>query len=283
MTAPAATRTCPLTEAADPATPLGYAPNPWLLKQCNKSGFVYLANPPAYETLIDDFAWQKTWQQEADRRQGAEPVRYAVSTSVKRFRAQVLKRNKVRTTCLQLLKGMAAKPRINVLDIGCAQGNVLLSLFDALPADVAKRCVPYGIEISSELAHEAQANFSSVGGTCVHDNALNGIAALPMGHLHLVIMSSFLEHEVNPLPLLRRCQERLAPGGFIVIKVPNFDCLNRHVRGAKWCGFRWPDHVNYFTPATLTAMVERAGLQVARMNWMDKSLLSDSLYAVVQK
>ena len=57
--------------------------------------------------------------------------------------------------------------------------------------------------------------------------------------------------------------------------------MGRHLRGPRWCGYRWPDHVNYFTPATLQRMAEAAGLRVARMNALDRSPLSDSLYAVL--
>ena len=96
-------------------------------------------------------------------------------------------------------------------------------------------------------------------------------------------MSSFLEHEVNPLPLLRRCRERLRPGGSIVVKVPNFASLNRKVRGAQWCGFRWPDHVNHFTPDTLRAMARQAGLEVKRMTFLDRHPFSDNMYAVLKK
>ena len=27
----------------------------------------------------------------------------------------------------------------------------------------------------------------------------------------------------------------------------------------RWCGFRYPDHLNYFTPKTLAAMAGEAG------------------------
>jgi hypothetical protein len=68
-----------------------------------------------------------------------------------------------------------------------------------------------------------------------------------------------------------------------VVKVPNWACINRSVRGERWCGFRWPYHVNYFTPDTLREMAARAGLVVSRMSRIDVSPLSDNMYAVLMK
>ena len=52
-------------------------------------------------------------------------------------------------------------------------------------------------------------------------------------------------------PVLENLWSVLAPGGFAVVKVPNCGSLNRKVMGARWCGFRYPDHLNYFTPKAL--------------------------------
>jgi hypothetical protein len=32
--------------------------------------------------------------------------------------------------------------------------------------------------------------------------------------------------------------------------------------GRKWCGFRYPDHLNYFTPASLRSMAAKAGFAI---------------------
>ena len=69
----------------------------------------------------------------------------------------------------------------------------------------------------------------------------------------------------------------------IVIKVPNYASINRSVRGPKWAGFRWPDHVNYFTPSTLRKMADKAGFGIRRMGLADRFPLSDSMYAVLSK
>lgn len=108
------------------------------------------------------------------------------------------------------------------------------------------------------------------------------MASFDAGSFDLIVMSSFLEHEIRPLPLCEAARA-LRSDGKVLIKVPNHAIWNRRLRGARWCGYRWPDHANYFAPATLAAMVQAAGQQVQRMNAFDRFPLSDSLYAVLRK
>ena len=77
---------------------------------------------------------------------------------------------------------------------------------------------------------------------------------------HLTLGAS-LEHEADPLPVLKGLRRVLAPTAFAVVKVPNYGSLNRIVMGQRWCGFRYPDHLNYFSPDTLRAMAKKAGFE----------------------
>ena len=75
----------------------------------------------------------------------------------------------------------------------------------------------------------------------------------------------------------------LKPDGVAIIKVPNFSSINRRVMGSRWCGFRFPGHVNYFTPASLRSMVEDAGLSAVGVGFFDRFPLSDNMWMVVRK
>jgi hypothetical protein len=70
------------------------------------------------------------------------------------------------------------------------------------------------------------------------------------------------------------------PGGSIYVRVPNCGSLNRRMLGAKWCGFRYPDHVNYFTTASLGAMVGDCGLRLKLLNPI-RLPLDDNMNAVL--
>jgi len=274
-------RVCPLCERATATRTLDVAPAPWVVRQCNESGMVFLENPPGYASLQSELAWEVTWQREADARAAAAPTLYALSRVVKSFRQRVLKRNKVAALATAIVRGSRSE-RVHLLDLGCGEGQLLGLVMDRLTPAQRQRCVPHGVEISNELARRSDAALAIHGGRCVHASALEGLAGFDTAYFDLIVMASFLEHEIQPLPLLRECARRLRAGGHVLVKVPNHASWNRHLRGARWCGYRWPDHVNYFTPQTLAAMAQAAGLVVERMSLLDRFVVSDSLYAVLR-
>ncbi|MDX1668178.1 MAG: class I SAM-dependent methyltransferase [Limnobacter sp.] len=261
-------RSCPACTQAE-TKPLPYGNEQWPVAQCAICGFVYLTKAPVYERLSEEFAWEQTSEAERLVREEREPVKQSISRALKTFRREVLKRDKLG----DLMKAFV--PSGKVLDIGCAGGGFLANL----PAQYT----PYGIEISKQLSMKAASIVEPRGGTITHENAFNGVRALPANLFDCVVMSSFLEHEVEPSGLLEGIERILAPGGVVIIKVPNFASWNRHLRADKWCGFRLPDHVNYFTPASLKHLIEHNGLTVEQFGWKDRHPFSDNMWLVAGK
>lgn len=74
-----------------------------------------------------------------------------------------------------------------------------------------------------------------------------------------------------------RRKERAAP------KLQAISALLKRIRGPRWCGFRWPAHVNYLTPRTLRLLAASANLEVSRMTVFDRHPFSDNLYAVLRR
>jgi len=274
-------RISPLLSEQGREQELDYAPAPWVLKRCVDTDIIFLANPPAYEELSETYAYEVTFKKESDARREAEPIRYAFSGMLKRFRATVLKRNKVLDILRKLIDGSTAA-RINVLDVGCGWGELLQILMTSLPPQQRARVAPHGVEISRELARLSDEKLAPLGGRCVHASAQDGVLRFAEDYFDIIVMASYLEHESSPLQVLENCRKRLKAGGFIIVKVPNFACYNRMIRGPRWSGFRWPDHVNYFTPATLRAIADKAGLEVVRMTALDTTPFSDNMYALLQ-
>lgn len=241
---------------------------------------LYLENPPAYSELEADLAFEVTMQHERARRRAAEPLFSRLSDAVKWARRRLFpRRNKFRDLLLQAWRALDQPTEFRLLDVGCGSGGVLAG-FVAEYAPRGVRVVPHGVEISRELARLANERLAPLGGQVLCNAATAGIQALPSRSFHAVLMSSYLEHESAPDEVLEAVRERLAPGGRLLIKVPNFACWNRTLRGARWCGFRFPDHVNYFTPRSLASLVQQSGLVVVRQGWSDHPPLSDNMYLV---
>ena len=246
--------------------PLPESVHPWLLKSCRQCGFVYLENAPVYEALDDDLAWEKTYEAERERRHLEEPVFYWVGRRLIDVRRVLFPKRGLFTLTERYV------PDGDVLDVGCSDA--------ALVSRLGQRYVPHGIEVSAALAKRAAQVLAPRGGTVIHATALQGLAQFGAGRFSGIWMHSFLEHELQPLEVLRAAARALRGDGRLIMKMPNYASINRRVRGARWCGFRFPDHVNYFTPASLRQMVQDAGLRVVRMNMSDRMPTSDNMWLV---
>lgn len=260
-------RACPLCGTDNKKRkPSVYSKGEWILKECQACSFVYLENPPVYEELEENFAWEKTYAKEAELRRERNPLLYRISSKGKELKGKYLKRNKLR----DLLGKLSVTGK--VLEVGCGGGQFLKGLGEG--------CVPFGIEISRHLAKKAHEAAAARGGEVYNTNSLDGLARFKDATFECVIMSSYLEHEVHPNEVLKEARRVLKPGGPLVIKVPNYGSLNRRLRGKNWCGFRYPDHVNYFTPSSLKEVLAKTGFSVARFGITDRLPTSDNMWLV---
>ncbi|MFM7056988.1 MAG: class I SAM-dependent methyltransferase [Planctomycetota bacterium] len=274
---------CPILGRPTHVRFTGFQSGPWRIVQCLETGFVFLADPPTYDQLQVEHAWEVTSAAEKQRRREAEPWLAVLSLAAARLKLRLFpRRNRFFDLSLPLCDRVPAGEPLRVLDIGCAAADLLHDLHGRFAA-MGRRMVPYGIEVSAHLAKLADAECAALGGRVEFASALEGSARFAAGSVDLVIMSSFLEHEAQPLALLKTLAPALSPHALIVLKVPNFGCINRRIRGSRWCGFRYPDHVNYFTPATLHRLAAEAGFVVARQRLTDCLPTSDTMYAVFER
>ena len=141
--------------------------------------------------------------------------------------------------------------RGRLLDVGCASGKFLRQM-SAVGWEVS------GIEIVAEAAARART---------VTPRIVQGDPAtvtLPPASVDVVTAFHVLEHVPDPLGALRNVLRWLAPGGLAIVEVPNVAGIGGAVFGRYWSGLDFPRHLVHFTPATMTAMVERAGGRVLR-------------------
>ncbi len=274
---------CPILGRTTVVEPTQFSRESWHIVKCTETGFVFLANPPAYEQLESEFAWELTSKLESQRRFLQEPLLSRISLLASRLKKTLFpRRNRFFDLSHQLVRNWPPDRPITFLDIGCGGGELLEEIHGRFAA-VNRQLIPQGIEVSKQLAAIANECFTALSGRLVFANAVDGTSQFADHSVDVVIMSSFLEHECQPLLLLRRLRTILTDDGGIVLKVPNFACINRRIRNSRWCGFRFPDHVNYFTPYTLRRLAEEAGFVVARQHLLDRLPSSDTMYAVLKK
>lgn len=261
-------RACPLCGDDNESTPAsGYSLDIWTVKTCRQCRFTYITTAPTYDALIETIPWEKTAQLETQRREATRRVQQSLSKKT-RWRMGLLPRKKIP----ELLDRFAEAG--NVVDLGCGDGGQL--------DGIASRFIPHGIEISREAAARADARFRPAGGYAVNAPSLEGLREFPGEYFTAATLRSYLEHELRPAEVLRELWRTLKPGAIVIVKVPNFGSLNRRVMGLRWCGFRHPDHLNYFTPDTLKRMAAVCGFET----WFGPTWrlpTSDNMWALLTK
>ena len=265
---PVRERACPLCGRENGDRRAGrYSHAPWVVRDCRDCGFVYIDRAPDFALQFETMAWERTTKLEEVRRAELRPFSYGASKRT-RFRMHLLPKRTV-------LAYVAARIRIGkMLDLGCGDGHALVSFPESF--------IPYGIEISTQAAGIADRAFRGRGGYVVNAACVDGLRRFPDGFFDAASLRSYLEHEAEPLAVLKELARALAPDGFAVVKVPNYASLNRRIMGKRWCGFRYPDHLNYFTPRTLREMAARAGF-AASFGLTGRLPTSDNMWAVLAK
>ena len=136
-------------------------------------------------------------------------------------------------------------------EIGCGDGNYLASCRRA-GWDVA------GSEFSEETValirrrHDISATMANV-----------PIEAPPGARYPVVGAFHVLEHLYHPVEWLHAVGRMLEPAGLLHLQVPNHGSLIRLLTGSAWSAHAFPQHVYFYTPATLEVLLERTGFHTS--------------------
>lgn len=138
------------------------------------------------------------------------------------------------------------------LDVGCGNGWVSEQM-------ALRGWKPEGIEPTSSGCELTKAR-----GVPVHQGTLTTLPDLKPGAYDAVLFFHALEHVADPRADLERAAELLAPGGQLLIGIPNFGCWQRKAFGSDWLMLELPRHRTHFTEEGLTTLIEDIGLKVTR-------------------
>lgn len=144
-----------------------------------------------------------------------------------------------------------------VLDVGCATGY----LDEVL---TARGNIVTGVELDPEAAERARPHLARL--VIGNLETIDLVAALGAGGFDVVVFADVLEHLTNPLRTLRQAPALLAPGGSVVVSIPNI--AHGSVRLAMLQGrFEYRDlgllddtHLRFFTRSSLIDLHDQAGL-----------------------
>lgn len=170
-----------------------------------------------------------------------------------RLNAIALATHRIRHPGCQRYPPPTSPQRARLLDIGTGAGLHVERMI-ALGWDA------WGIEPDAAIAKETESRLGLARGRILIGSAED--ESFPDGPFDLVTMSHVIEHLHDPHAVLARVREVLAPGGRVMLWLPNIGSLESRAFGRLWFGLDVPRHLYHFSPATLRALLATADLKV---------------------
>ncbi len=218
----------------------------YFVSECSRCGLIH-QNPALgekfYASLYGFFSGLYVYGSAAHKNYSAEIKRYKTIASV-----------------VDNLNQMPNKPRL--LDFGCQDGSFLHWLKEK--TKFGSKAQFFGYDILLKNIPENGRFYNNL------DELINSGKKFDV-----IIINYVLEHVLEPRQLLASlAKSLLAEGGRLIIEVPNIsflmpaDLSPTHIQ-----------HTNYFTPATLTNLINIAGLSLENITSLDNFILDRDPYA----
>lgn len=202
---------------------------------------------PTAEALDTEFEWSASFKRERLERWLKNPFFRAWTGLV------IFLRPPRELRALRWIQRVA--PGGKMVDVGCGDGRLVAQAirhgYDA-----------YGVEVSPQMVHKSLRRLPRERIFCGRLQDWDQ----PEGSLDLVSTVSYMEHDPRPREAMQRIRALLRPGGICAHKTPNYDSWLRKLQGRRWSGFRWPEHVQYFSPVTLGRLMTECGFEVVRVS-----------------
>ncbi|MFQ5418545.1 MAG: class I SAM-dependent methyltransferase [Myxococcota bacterium] len=141
------------------------------------------------------------------------------------------------------------RPGARVLDVGCGRGVLLGALAD-------RGFEVHGVEISAGAARGADPRAQ------IQITDSLAAAGYPDASFDEVIIWHVFEHLPDPRATLGEVHRILAPGGRLVIAVPNFESAQARWTGPAWFHLDLPRHLFHFPLTALGALLRESGFEV---------------------
>ncbi|WP_182111774.1 MULTISPECIES: bifunctional 2-polyprenyl-6-hydroxyphenol methylase/3-demethylubiquinol 3-O-methyltransferase UbiG [unclassified Actinotalea] len=168
----------------------------------------------------------------------------------------------------------------DVLDVGCSTGYLAEAL-------TQRGCTVSGIEYDAEAAELARPHLDRL---VVGDlNTLDLAEAFGERRFEVIVLGDVLEHLADPAPVLGRLVGLLAPGGSVVISIPNVShgSIRLALLQGSWeyqeLGLMDRTHIRFFTRCTLLAMLRGAGLSAVDVRTTVKDPLASEVVVDVER
>lgn len=224
------------------------APGRWALKECSnpECHILWLDPLPAREDLGKAY---QNYHTHLSQESGAQKILFSlIKRGVTLFEIPFL--------FLSGLYGQRRQARImflpdlmpgKLLDVGCGGGRFLNRM-------KKKGWTVEGVENDPKAAERVLKKYQ------VPVNAGDLFqASYPSNCFDAVTLSHMIEHDLDPLKLIREVFRVLKPDGIMVILTPNIESAGHRLFGRDWRGLEPPRHIHLFSPSSLKICAEKGG------------------------
>ena len=215
---------CPICER-DPEQTLRYDFAPYRAVSCSRCGLVFLSPRLTESAILKLYSDQEYYVSEVSGQGYDEYLE--------------VQHNWVRTFSRRLNQIAKYQKPGKVLDIGCGPGFFL-------EAAQAKGYDAFGLDPSDYIVKVAGEKF----GDHIQKDVIE-TADYPADHFDLVVAFDTFEHVYHPLEWLAATRRVLKTGGLLTITTPDPTSLLAKASGKNWVSFKLPEHVFYWSPATI--------------------------------
>lgn len=146
-----------------------------------------------------------------------------------------------------------------LLDTGCGIGLFL---------GVAKE---RGWEVHGTEFTDKAIELCAAQGITMHKGALDP-GNYPRDFFDVVTSFEVIEHINNPLEDMANIGAILRSGGLLYVTTPNFNSLSRSVLKNKWNVIQYPEHLSYYVPRTMQALLKKSQFETLNIQTTGVSL-----------
>lgn len=203
---------------------------PFDLYRCPKSGLVQTLPMPDMDELIE-----KEYN-------GS----YSAYQNVNLRETQITSNRRLR----RIEKYLSSNSTRRLLDIGCSTGWFLRTA-KTQGYEVA------GVEMSPFAAKKANALLGGGVFTGKFEDC-----DFPKESFDIVYSSAVIEHVHDPISFIKSQSDYLKKDGLIFINTPNMDSLAWRRLGGNWSMLQLPDHIVFFSPSSITYLLESLSFEV---------------------
>lgn len=154
---------------------------------------------------------------------------------------------------IDMVRDAAEVPPARWLDVGTGHGH-----FCIFAAQQFTDTVFDGLDIGPSIIEAEQRGWVREGIQGLFPEAAPGLA----GTYDVVSMHHYLEHTREPIDELRAAWTALAPGGLLMIEVPDPECRMGDVLGSLWGPWFQPQHQHFVSAGNLERLLGREGFDV---------------------